>query len=64
MGQSHTSNLLELLHFVHGGQEAPCLGPQQDGVVGGHVQHEGGVGHGYSVHTKLGNGALADGCNS
>ena len=64
MSQSNASNLLVLLDFVHGGQETPGGGPDEDGVVGAHVQHEGGVRHRNSVHTELGNGAMADGSYS
>ena len=62
MSQTNSSNLLELLTGIHGGQEAPSFGPQQDRVVRSHVEHEGGVGDGDTVYTKLGDGALADGC--
>ena len=64
MSQTNTSNLLVLLHFVHSGQEAPGGGADEDGVVGAHVQHEGGVRDRNSVHSELGNGALADCCYS
>ena len=60
MCQTNTSYLLVLLHLVHSGQEAPGGGADEDGVVGAHVQHEGGVRDRNSVHSELGNGALAD----
>ena len=60
MSQANASNLLELLHFVHGGQEAPGGGTNHDGVRRGYVHHEGGVRYRDSVDTKLGNGPPAD----
>ena len=60
MRKTDARNLFEFLDFVHGGQETPSGGADEDGVIRSHVKHEGGVRHRNPVHTELWNGALAD----
>ena len=53
MCQANTCNLLEVLHFVHCGEEAPGGGADEDSILGSHVKHQRSVGDWDSIHSKL-----------